>query len=168
MESSLIVIVVCAVVIVLGLFYSKRQRAGTTKGSTTYHYGRKDYLMTQAESSFFKILIEAFGSNYYIFPQVHLSSILDERKVTGQNWKAAFRHINEKSVDYVICSKADFKPLVAIELDDSTHYADDRQSRDVEVKRIFDEAKIPLVRFTNRESTSKMDVERRISVILNS
>jgi len=40
-----------------------------------------------------------------------------EHRIKGQDWKAAFRRINGKSVDFVICDKAYIKPLLAIELD---------------------------------------------------
>ena len=55
-----------------------------------------------------------------MFPQVHLSALLDH-KVKGQDWRIAFRHINGKSVDYVLCDKATLQPVYAIELDDYTH-----------------------------------------------
>ena len=41
--------------------------------------------------------------------------------------------------------------MYAIELDDFTHERSDRIERDSEVERIFEEAKLPLVRFKNRD-----------------
>jgi hypothetical protein len=87
---------------------------------------------------------------YYIFPQVHLSAILDHR-VKGQEWHYAFRHINGKSVDYVLCNKNTLEPTYAIELDDYTHDKADRRERDVEVERIFEAASLPLVRFRDKD-----------------
>jgi len=64
-----------------------------------------------------------------------------------QNWTLAFRHINGKSVDYVLCEKTTFKPVYAVELDDPTHNRTDRQERDREVERIFEGTDLKLVRF---------------------
>ena len=106
--------------------------------------------MSKTESDFFVKLERAVSERYYVFPQVHLSAILDHR-VKGQEWKYAFRHINGKSVDYVLCSRATLKPTYAIELDDYTHDKPDRRERDSEVERIFEAANLPLVRFRNKD-----------------
>jgi hypothetical protein len=98
-----------------------------------YNYKKKDFLMSRAEHEFFDILVEVAGNQYHVFPQIHLSTILDN-KVVGQNWRGAFRHIDEKSVDFVICDKAYIKPILAIELDDKTHEREDRKGRDGEVE----------------------------------
>ncbi len=115
-----------------------------------YHYERKNYLMTVAERDFYGMLTQILGTDYLVFPQVHMSAILGH-KVKGQNWKAAFRHVNQKSVDYVICDNANLIPLIAVELDDRSHDADDRRARDIEVERILSEAGFPLLRFTHNQ-----------------
>jgi len=116
--------------------------------------------MTKAENDFFRMLNSAAGDRYFIFPQVHLSAILDE-KIKGQNWKAAFKHINGKSVDYVLCDKQTLKPVYAVELDDYTHNYSNRQERDIEVERMFQSAGIPLVRFDNYKTLTENDIAQR-------
>ena len=106
--------------------------------------------MTRAEGEFFIKLDNAVRERYYVFPQVHLSAILDHR-VKEQDRNYAFRHINGKSVDYVLCDRITLQPIYAIELDDYTHEQVDRRKRDSEVERIFDEANLPLVRFKSRD-----------------
>ena len=70
-------------------------------------------------------------------------------------------NINQKSVDFVLCSKATLAPVYAIELDDYTHGLPERVVRDVEVERIFREAKFPLVRFTNGKNvTADMIIDK--------
>jgi len=126
--------------------------------NNTYHYVAKTSLMTKAESNFFIKLERTVNERYYVFPQVHLSAILDHR-IKGQQWKYAFRHINGKSVDYVLCDKETLKPTYAIELDDYTHLQKDRKERDVEVERIFLAANLPLVRFSNSNVSESEIVE---------
>jgi len=117
-----------------------------------YKYSAKSSVMTKAESDFFVKLERVVNERYYVFPQVHLSSLLDHR-IKGQEWSYAFRHINGKSVDYILCDRQTLRPVYAIELDDYTHDQDDRKKRDAEVERIFDEAGLPLVRFKNKDVT---------------
>ncbi|MDD5144854.1 MAG: hypothetical protein PHW72_01900 [Candidatus Pacebacteria bacterium] len=78
-----------------------------------YPYLRKKYYLTLAESNLFKTLREAVNDDFYIFPR------------------------NRKSVDFVIIGKEYLDPLLAIELDDSSH--------------MF-EAGIPLLRINFRNS----------------
>jgi len=110
-----------------------------------YRYTRKEYIMTKAEHKCFNALVEAVGDRYYVFPQMHLSHIL-YHKIGGQNWYGAFRHIDEKSVDFVLCDKDKLSPRLAIELDDWSHDRTDRQERDREVERILKEVGMPLLR----------------------
>lgn len=105
--------------------------------------------MTRTESEFFFKLDRIVSNRYYVFPQVHLSSILDHH-VKGQEWKYAFSHINGKSVDYVLCDKETLQPTYAIELDDYTHDKADRRERDIEVERIFEQAQLPLIRIKDK------------------
>ena len=127
---------------------------------TTYNYQAKQYFMTKSENDFFRMLDNVASDRYFIFPQAHLSAILDE-KIKGQNWKAAFKHINGKSVDYVLCDKQSLKPVYAVELDDYTHTYKNRQERDKEVERMFQCAGVPLVRFSNYKSLTENDIAQR-------
>lgn len=125
-----------------------------------YNYQAKQYFMTKSESDFFLSLNNVAGDRYFIFPQAHLSAILDE-KVKGQNWKAAFRHINGKSVDYVLCDKQTLKPVYAVELDDYTHNYSNRQERDREVERMLQCAGVPLVRFSDVNNLNEEMIAKR-------
>lgn len=126
-----------------------------------YQYRRKGYFMSHSEQKMFLLLQEAVGDKYFIFPQVHLSTIL-EHKTPHQNWAAAFKHINGKSVDFVLCDKSPVAPRIAIELDDNSHTRPDRVERDVEVERIFKYAELPLVRFSHLEDLTAAKVKEAI------
>lgn len=127
-----------------------------------YSYRRKGSLISDAEHKFFDVLVSSVGNQYYIFPQVHLSDLLDH-DVVGQNWRGAFSHINGKSVDFVLCDKQGIAPLLVIELDDRSHTREDRELRDEEVERILKESGLPLLRFENHGRFEKEDVINRIS-----
>lgn len=105
--------------------------------------------MTPAERECFTALIAEMGLDYHFFPQIHLDAIVMPQE-SSRNRFYAFRHINQKSVDFIACSKTNLSPLFAIELDDKTHSQRRRIERDKEVERILNDAGIPLIRIQNR------------------
>ncbi len=154
---------ITGVVLLLGLFlgiFSSRFKEDI-KEKSRYKYLRKEFLLSRAEHEFFDVLNEIVGSNYYVFPQVHLITLLDHR-IKGQNWRGAFRHIDEKSVDFVICDKNYIKPLLAIELDDRTHSYESRKLRDEEVSSTLQDAHLPLLRFKNHGNFNKEDIKSQL------
>ncbi len=158
----LIIIVLFGVGFVFKLLNKTEDSIEKEKQKKLYQYKKKDFLITRAEHEFFDILVSLFGGQYHVFTQVHLPTIL-EHKVNGQHWKSAFSHINGKSVDFVICDKSYIKPLLAIELDDSSHLRADRIERDSEVERIMKEAGMSLIRFPNKGSFDKEEIRRQIT-----
>lgn len=135
------------------------------KPTVRFRYRRKDFLMSRSENDFFNVINRAIGDNFYVFPQIHLSEILDHR-VKYQNYEHALRYINQKSVDYVICDREYRRPLLAIELDDPSHDNDERKLRDVNVEYMLSEARIPLLRFRNVSRVSEEENMQRIRAAL--
>jgi very-short-patch-repair endonuclease len=109
--------------------------------------------MNAAEHELFVVLYELYSDKYYIFAQVHLNTLLSD----GHN-HASFRHIDEKSVDFVLCDKRGIRPVVAIEYDGSSHQMYKVKKRDDEVDRIFKEAGFPLVHILNHGRVVKEEV----------
>lgn len=161
MEYVLLIVGIVVLLIVTKRFLGNNGAVSNSKQRPVYQYTAKTSIMTPSESEFFKMLVDVVGDRYYIFPQVHLSALLDEKTVK-QNWKPAFRHINGKSVDFVLSDKATFEPIYAVELDDKTHERVDRQERDREVERMFQNANIPLVRFSSYKGLSQNDIIQRL------
>jgi very-short-patch-repair endonuclease len=161
MEYTLLIVAIVIILMLMKAFLDRRQQP-EVKQPAVYHYGAKSSLMTPSEVEFFKMLTEAVGDRYYIFPQVQLSALLDERTIR-QNYKAARWHINQKSVDYVLCDKVALKLAYVVELDDGSHERVDRQERDKEVERIFRSASIPLARFSNYEKLKLEDISSGLS-----
>lgn len=135
------------------------------KPTVNYRYRRKDFVMTKAENDFFNSLTDILGDEYYVFPQVHLSTILDH-KIKGQNWKAAFSYINQKSVDYVVCNRQYRRPILGIELDDWSHDGDARKQRDVNVDYMFKESGIPLLRIRDVRGMTATDIKAKLDEYL--
>lgn len=130
-----------------------------------YRYSKKVYIMTESEQKCFVALTEAIGDKYYIFPQIHLPAFLDH-KIVGQNPWGAFRHIDEKSVDFVLCDKQNNLIKLAIELDDRSHERLDRIERDREVERILREAKMPLLRLKDGDISDSAILKEKLTKAL--
>lgn len=165
---SFIILPLIILFLVLGIFViisSFVTGGGIYKEKPKYLYNRKQFFMTRAEHGFYKTLLEAVGDRYFIFAQVHLPTLLDH-KVHGQNWHAAFAHINRKSVDFVLCDKDYISPKLAIELDDSSHERPDRQERDRIVENILENAGVPLLRVKNNLNISPQDLAEKITKMI--
>jgi very-short-patch-repair endonuclease len=168
-QSTLFILgLILASVFLFGIFRRNQKNVNTPKDNRRqYQYRAKEYFMTQSESNFFKILDKISNDRYFVFTQVHLSAILDH-KIPGQNWKAAFRHINGKSIDYVLCDKDTLKPVYAVELDDYTHAYAHRIERDREVERMLATAGVTLVRFQNYQKLTEDDIHDAFITAKNS
>lgn len=145
----------------LGRFGSFGEAEEAREEKSKYQYSRKDFLITRAEHECFDAIVSAVGENYYVFPQLHLSTIINHR-VRGQMWYGALAHINRKSVDFVLCDKKYLSPKLAIELDDSTHERADRVERDREVERILKDAGLPLLRLQNHSRLDPVEIGQKI------
>lgn len=155
--------IVVAIIIYYRVVADRKQPVvSAEKNFINYQYSRKECFMTEAERNFFSILSQTFQGQYYVFPQVHLSTILEINHEGNASRKASFRHINQKSVDFVFCDKQNVRPLVAIELDDWSHHKQSRQKRDAEVERIFADADLPLVRFADYKSLTVAAIEDKL------
>ncbi len=142
MKAFIILVVVLVILLVLKEYL---EGGGKGKERGRLPYFRKNYLLTKAESSFFRVLEQATENKYYIFPQIRISNLL----YVKANKRDFFRFqskIKYKSVDFVLTDKNYLNPLLAIELDDSTHNRNDRMDRDDFVDDAFKDAGFPLLR----------------------
>lgn len=154
MELIILLVVVGAILYVINkkVQASSSEATGTRhqkeieKSKPDYRYRKKPYIMTRAESELFRRLEKIAGEKYYVFPQAHLSSLLDHA-VKGQDWRAALSKIQRKSVDFALVDKQTLVTTYAIELDDRTHDSvHGRIDRDIFVNGTFESAGLPLVR----------------------
>ena len=159
-----ILLAIFVFVVAVALKLSEKVRPSlnpSLKHSTKYDYVARNSVMTQKESRFFLFLSKVFQAEYFVFPQMHLSTLVETKDVGKRRW-SAFLHINRKSVDYVLCDKITLQPICAIELDDWTHSRSSRVKRDIEVERILSEARMPLVRI---QDPDKLVLEKLIDCV---
>lgn len=113
--------------------------------STALPYRRKDYLLSKAERSFFGVLHQAVGQEYLIFAKIRVADLLWMPKGTDSR-RSHFNKIQAKHIDFVLCDHDVVRPMLAIELDDSSHGSATRQSRDAFVDEALRTAGLPLLR----------------------
>lgn len=131
------------------------------KENRQYRYKPKKYIMTRAEVDCYNKLLNIFGATSVIMCQVRLSSLLNE-KVYGQNWRSAFLHISQKSVDFVLLDGKTLSVQAVIECDDPTHKRQDRSIRDNELDRIFLSVDIPFYHLTNTLHKTSEQIKKDI------
>lgn len=142
-KSLLLLLLLPAFVVLLKIaiaFLNKRKKQDIL-------YLKKDSLLTEAEKYFYSVLKDVIADNYLLFPQVSLLEILSVPK--GFNQKAHYSALNKiqaKHIDFLLSEKETTRPLLVIELDDSSHLRSDRIARDRFLKEAFASANLPLLR----------------------
>lgn len=132
-----------------------------------YHYKHKNFLMTDSEHEFFIKLISILGDKYYIFPQIHLGTIVRPNvrwTYRWSLWRNAFFFSDKYSVDYVLCDQNGIKPKVAIELDDISHQREQRKYRDRVVEKILHESDVDIIRFTCKETENIETIRAKLNI----
>jgi very-short-patch-repair endonuclease/Sec-independent protein translocase protein TatA len=117
-------------------------------------------LQTQNEIAFFEKLKFVFP-HYHIATQVALSAIIET-----DNYKER-PQFNTYYVDYVICDKKGEKPLLIIELDDSSHNREKRKTQDRRKNGVIQTAGIPFIRYESRANYNITDIANNTVPYLN-
>lgn len=122
-------------------------------------FAKRKYLLTKAEKSFFDVLRSVVG-NHPIHAKVRLADLVeaDHRHLLR---KSNFEHIKSRHIDFVICDRA-LSPIIAIELDDSSHRRPDRVARDRDVNRILEIASLPILRVPVRRSYDGAEIAKQL------
>lgn len=129
-------------------------------------YKRRDYLFTKAERSFYDVLVLTLKDyDVCLFAKVRLLDLFYIPQNTKDRAKY-FNKIQAKHVDFVICNNTAIRPLVAIELDDSSHSTERRAIRDEFVDNALAAAGLPLVRVSARRSYSVVLLKQQIGGFL--
>ena len=106
-------------------------------------YRLRDDFLSRAEYSFYRVLVQAVGSHAVVCPKVNLADIFF---VARPNENQSYRNkIDRKHVDFLLCDPTTMKPLVGVELDDSSHKRRDRVARDQFVDTVSAAAGLALV-----------------------
>jgi len=114
----------------------------TSVGKQSFPFAKRKYFFSAAERSFYEVL-RRLVPEYVVFAKVGLSELVYVTK-KGPEWRSHQNRVDRKHLDFVIYN-ADLAPVVAIELDDSSHHEQRRRDRDAFVDQVLAAAGIPIV-----------------------
>jgi len=119
-------------------------------------YRLRDDFLSPSELSYFSVLRALVGSRVTICPKVRIADLLFVAR-PHEN-RAYFNRIAQRHVDFVLCEASTMQPLLAIELDDSSHDRPEREDADEFLNSAFEAAALPVVRVPAKHSYSRDEV----------
>lgn len=125
-------------------------------------YALQRALLTSRERSFYYALKKATNDEWIICPQVRLADVFFSTNKDFQ-WLAK---IASKHVDFLLCEPETFRPVVGIELDDTSHRRPERIKRDAFVEQVFAVAKLPLIRVPVQRNYEVNALRERLDAVL--
>lgn len=129
-------------------------------------YRRSESLLTPAERSFYEVLRGVVGDDVHLFAKVRLADLVWLPHALD-NRQAHLNRITSKHIDFVLCERHSVAPVLAVELDDSSHQARDRRQRDVFVNEVLHAAGLPLLRVPVQRSYVSDEVAELIDSAMN-
>ena len=157
------------VTILVGLSLLARAiKARLKPQSEKFLYELKASLTTPAERSFLGCLDSVLSPEIRVFVKVRLADIFSVRKIQNRRiWTAAFNRIQSKHIDFVLCRSDDLSILLAIELDDKSHAASERQKRDAFLNYLFATSEIKLLRVEAKRSYDVRELAQRLNEMMH-
>lgn len=125
-------------------------------------YKKHSGLLSQAEIKFYRQLKVALdGLSYDIAIKPRLADIVRVESTGERFWKE-FSAISQKHVDFAVLDSQNLSVLLVIELDDNSHKAMDRMSRDMFVNRVLRDAEISIIHFAWQKVYSSESIRSQI------
>lgn len=132
----------------------------TPTSNSEYLYEARKTLISQSEQRFFEAIKEAVPAGHCVFPQINLASFIDRTDDA--------RYHNElfRNVDFLV-TDPNYTPLFIIEINDQTHLNKDRKERDEKVRKICEEAGIPILKLWTSYGVDPEYIKKRIDEIIS-
>lgn len=104
-------------------------------------YRKRESVMDKREEAFFFELARQVPAGSYVFPKMRIADIIEA--TDGRGYYLHRNEILPKHIDFLICNGS-FRPVLAIELNGSSHRREDRKESDREKREIFKAVGLPL------------------------
>lgn len=157
-------LVVVAVILVLLAGLLAVLKAKPTSKGDSFSFDRREPLFSPAERSFLGVLEQALNSNYRICGKVRLGDLVKPAKGLPKSKRVSgLNKVNQKHVDFVVCTATDLVVVGVIELDDKSHGREDRAERDVFVDHALGCAGIPMARFSAKRGYQIQEVKTKLA-----
>lgn len=139
--------VLLAFVLALG---ERLARVGRTRAGRWPVYARP--ILSDAERSFYD-QVRAAVPQYNVLCQVQIGQFVEVNDMPRRH--AVRNRYDRLTADFVLCAD-DFRALLVIELDDSSHDRPERRAVDAKKDAVLDAAGIPVVRFRGKVSADRI------------
>jgi len=123
-------------------------------------------IMTPGELAFFAALEPAVSHLSRVFVQVPLAALIEVRASDRKAQTAQYNRIDRKRVDFVLVDPKSLVVQAVVELDDRSHFLDDRRLRDELVDEALAKAGIKIIRFPAQASYNSDEILERITKAL--
>ena len=162
---NLLVVIVVGIVIIALLVALKAKQAPQADGLA---FEAKEPLFTAAERSFLGVLEQILDSRYRVFGKVRLGDLVKPAKgLSNSKRTTAQNKIQQKHLDFVVCSAADCAVVGVVELDDQSHARADRAGRDEFVDQALAGAMIPVLHIPAKKGYAIQDVRAKLVKAFN-
>lgn len=159
MEQLIVPLLVVVGIVVVAAVFLRKDRADRRD---TLPYRLAESLLSPAERSFYGVLGQAvLDLECVVLAKVRLGDLLWIPRGTTDTIKYRNR-IQQKHLDFVLCRRENLAPVLAIELDDTSHERSDRQDRDAFVEKAYASAGLPLLRMSARRGYSPVELAGQI------
>lgn len=141
----------------------RNDHSGRLAGSTPAHpYRLRDDFLSPAEASFYHVLAHVSADWAVVLAKVNLGDLLYAPRAAGRAQWLMWNRINRKHLDYVLCDRQTLRPLLAVELDDSSHQQARRVERDRFVDGALAQAGLELVRVPAQRTYAAAELGERL------
>lgn len=129
-------------------------------------YRLRDDFLSSTEFSFYKVLSSMVGPRLVVLTKVRLADIFF---VARPNENVSYlNRIAQRHVDFLLCNSTTMKPVIGIELDDSSHDQARQRERDTFLDQVFQAARLPILRQpVQREYNTREIAARLVQLIEN-
>ncbi len=138
--------------------------AGSGRARNDFPYRLRDNFLSAAELAFYRVLEQAVGQTYSINNKVRLWDVLYvPRRDDSRTYE---NKISSKHIDFLLCDPTTMQPILAIELDDSSHNRKDRQDRDAFLDQALAAAGLSILHIKAARTYSIAEVQQQIASVL--
>ena len=155
----------CLGFILKALGISPSFKSGVGKGGRQeLPYRLRKNFLSAAELAFYRVLEQAVGQTYSINNKVRLWDLLYVPR--QDNSRSYENKISSKHVDFLLCDSVTMQPILAIELDDSSHDRKERKDRDAFVDQAYTAAGLAVLHVRAARTYSVAEVINQITEAL--
>lgn len=160
--TSLLIISIALNIFFIASFFVKNEPQEKVISDDLKLFSKRKRFFTNNEQKFFvELYAVAHSLGFVVFPKPRLADIF---VATGQGERRLrmLNKIQHRHVDYLLCDTKNFKPTIAVELDDSTHDTDKSKKKDKFKDDLFEHAGLPLLRQKVKWSYNRDELRDKI------